>query len=134
MTLAPTYARYDVTFESGAGCVLTDVDGVEYLDFLSGIAVNNLGHCHPAVVSVVQEQVARLMHISNLFYNAPNVDLADRLTTRSFDILQAPQAGGYFLGDYIGLVASGDTVHPAFGIVDGVERTSVFTRPIRVGG
>jgi predicted acetylornithine/succinylornithine family transaminase len=82
--LAPTYARYDVTFESGSGCVLVDADGVEYLDFLSGIAVNNLGHCHPAVVNVVQEQVARLIHISNLFYNAPNVELAERLTSRSF--------------------------------------------------
>ena len=48
--LAPTYARYDVEFASGSGCVLVDADGVEYLDFLSGIAVNNLGHCHPAVV------------------------------------------------------------------------------------
>ena len=83
MSLAPTYARYDVTFESGAGCVLTDVDGVEYLDFLSGIAVNNLGHCHPAVVSAVQQQAGRLIHISNLFYNAPNVELASRLAARS---------------------------------------------------
>ena len=83
MTLAPTYARYDVEFVSGAGCVLTDSEGVEYLDFLSGIAVNNLGHCHPAVVAAVQEQVGRLIHISNLFYNAPNVALAERLCARS---------------------------------------------------
>jgi acetylornithine/N-succinyldiaminopimelate aminotransferase len=83
MTLAPTYARYDITFESGSGCVLVDADGVEYLDFLSGIAVNNLGHCHPAVVGAVQEQVGRLMHISNLFYNEPNVRLASRLSERS---------------------------------------------------
>jgi predicted acetylornithine/succinylornithine family transaminase len=83
MTLAPTYARYDVTFESGSGCVLRDTEGVEYLDFLSGIAVNNLGHCHPAVVAAVQEQVGRLIHISNLFYNAPNVALAERLCARS---------------------------------------------------
>ena len=55
----------------------------EYLDFLSGIAVNNLGHCHPAVVSAVQEQVGRLIHISNLFYNEPNVRLASRLCSRS---------------------------------------------------
>ena len=83
MTLAPTYARYDVEFVSGSGCVLVDVDGTEYLDFLSGIAVNNLGHCHPAVVSAVQEQVGRLIHISNLFYNEPNVRLASRLCSRS---------------------------------------------------
>ena len=49
--LAPTYARYPTSSSSsGSGCVLVDADGVEYLDFLSGIAVNNLGHCHPAVV------------------------------------------------------------------------------------
>jgi acetylornithine/N-succinyldiaminopimelate aminotransferase len=83
MTLAPTYARYDVEFVSGSGCVLTDSKGAEYLDFLSGIAVNNLGHCHPAVVGAVQEQVGRLIHISNLFYNEPNVRLASRLCSRS---------------------------------------------------
>ena len=82
--LAPTYARYDIVFESGSGCVLVDSDGVEYLDFLSGIAVNNLGHCHPAVVRAVQEQAARLIHVSNLFYTDPNVRLAARLTERSF--------------------------------------------------
>jgi len=84
MTLAPTYARFDVTFESGSGCVLRDADGVEYLDFLSGIAVNNLGHCHPRVVAAVQEQAAKLIHVSNLFYNEPNVRLAARLCSRSF--------------------------------------------------
>ena len=57
-----------------------------------------------------------------------------RLTRQSFDVLQAPQAGGYFLGDYMGLVAARNIVYPAFGIVDGVGRTSVFTRPIDVGG
>ena len=55
--LAPTYARYDVEFASGSGCVLVDAEGVEYLDFLAGIAVCNTGHCHPAVVAAVQEQV-----------------------------------------------------------------------------
>jgi acetylornithine/N-succinyldiaminopimelate aminotransferase len=84
MTLAPTYARYDITFESGSGCALVDASGVEYLDFLSGIAVNNLGHCHPRVVDAVREQAGRLIHISNLFYNEPNVRLASRLTERSF--------------------------------------------------
>ena len=81
--LAPTYARYDVTFESGSGCVLVDSEGIEYLDFLSGIAVNNLGHCHPAVVAAVQDQVGRLMHVSNLFYTEANVELAARLVSRS---------------------------------------------------
>jgi acetylornithine/N-succinyldiaminopimelate aminotransferase len=83
-TLAPTYARYPVEFASGSGCVLTDANGVEYLDFLAGIAVCSLGHCHPDVVRAVQEQAARLMHVSNLFTNEPMVRLADRLVQRSF--------------------------------------------------
>jgi predicted acetylornithine/succinylornithine family transaminase len=81
--LAPTYARYPIEFVSGSGCVLVDADGHEYLDFLSGIAVTNVGHCHPRVVAAVQEQVGRLMHVSNLFYTEPNVRLAARLADRS---------------------------------------------------
>jgi acetylornithine/N-succinyldiaminopimelate aminotransferase len=81
--LAPTYARYPVEFASGSGCVLRDSEGNEYLDFLSGISVCNTGHCHPRVVAAVQEQAARLMHVSNLFTNAPNVALAERLVARS---------------------------------------------------
>jgi len=86
MTLAPTYARYPVEFVSGSGCVLRDVDGNEYLDFLAGIAVNNVGHCHPRVVAAVQEQAARLIHVSNLFTTAANVSLASRLVERSFGV------------------------------------------------
>jgi predicted acetylornithine/succinylornithine family transaminase len=81
--LAPTYARYPVEFASGSGCVLVDADGAEYLDFLSGVGVCNTGHCHPAVVRAVQEQAARLMHVSNLFTTAPMVALAERLAERS---------------------------------------------------
>lgn len=84
MSLANTYARYPVEFVSGEGAWLTDVKGERYLDFLAGIAVNNLGHCHPKVVAAVQEQAARLMHVSNLFYTEPNVRLAERLAARSF--------------------------------------------------
>ncbi len=83
-TLAPTYARYPVEFVSGSGCVLVDSEGTEYLDFLAGIAVCSLGHGHPAVVAAVQEQAAKLMHVSNLFTNAPMVRLAERLVERSF--------------------------------------------------
>jgi acetylornithine/N-succinyldiaminopimelate aminotransferase len=82
--LAPTYARYPVEFASGSGCVLVDAEGNEYLDFLAGIAVCNTGHCHPRVVAAVQEQVGRLMHVSNLYFNAPMARLADRLVERSF--------------------------------------------------
>jgi predicted acetylornithine/succinylornithine family transaminase len=81
--LAPTYARYPVEFASGAGCVLVDAEGNEYLDFLSGIAVCNTGHCHPHVVAAVREQAGRLMHVSNLYWTAPMVRLAERLVERS---------------------------------------------------
>jgi len=84
MSLAPTYARYPVEFVSGSGCKLIDSEGYQYLDFLSGISVNNVGHCHPKVVAAVQEQVGRLMHVSNLFTTESNVRLANRLCERSF--------------------------------------------------
>jgi len=80
--LAPTYARYAIEFDSGEGCVLRDADGTEYLDFLAGISVCNVGHCHPRVVAAVREQAGRLMHVSNLFYTAPMTALADRLSER----------------------------------------------------
>jgi acetylornithine/N-succinyldiaminopimelate aminotransferase len=82
--LAETYARFPIEFASGSGAVLVDADGNEYLDFLSGVAVCNTGHCHPHVVRAIQEQAARLLHVSNLYFNAPMVRLAERLTARSF--------------------------------------------------
>jgi acetylornithine/N-succinyldiaminopimelate aminotransferase len=82
--LAETYARFPVEFASGSGAVLVDADGNEYLDFLSGVAVCNTGHCHPHVVRAIQEQAARLLHVSNLYFNAPMLRLAERLTARSF--------------------------------------------------
>jgi predicted acetylornithine/succinylornithine family transaminase len=81
--LARTYARYPVEFVSGSGCVLRDADGAEYLDLLAGVSVCNVGHCHPRVVAAVQDQAARLMHVSNLFYTEPMVRLAERLSERS---------------------------------------------------
>ena len=81
--LIPNYARYDVEFERGEGVRLWDSDGREYLDFLSGIGVCNAGHCHPQVVAAVQEQAARLLHVSNLFYTEPMTRLAERLVERS---------------------------------------------------
>jgi acetylornithine/N-succinyldiaminopimelate aminotransferase len=81
--LIPNYARYDVEFARGEGVRLWDDRGREYLDFLSGIAVCNTGHCHPRVVAAVQDQAATLLHVSNLFYTEPMVRLAQRLTTRS---------------------------------------------------
>jgi acetylornithine/N-succinyldiaminopimelate aminotransferase len=74
-----TYRRAPVDFVRGEGALLWDADGKEYLDFLTGISVCSLGHCHPAVVEAVREQAARLMHASNLFYTEPMARLAARL-------------------------------------------------------
>ena len=81
--VAPTYARLPVAFVRGSGVKLWDVDGVEYLDFLAGISVSSVGHCHPAVVAALCEQAARLMHVGNLFYTEPPMRLAQRLGERS---------------------------------------------------
>lgn len=81
--LMRTYKRGAVDFVRGEGPLLWDADGKEYLDFLTGISVCSLGHCHPAVVAAVQEQSARLMHVSNLFYTEPMARLAQRLSDSS---------------------------------------------------
>jgi predicted acetylornithine/succinylornithine family transaminase len=81
--LMGTYKRAPVDFVRGEGALLWDAEGNEYLDFLTGISVCSLGHCHPAVVEAVREQVGRLMHVSNLFYTEPMARLAQRLAESS---------------------------------------------------
>jgi acetylornithine/N-succinyldiaminopimelate aminotransferase len=81
--LMRTYRRGAVDFVRGEGALLWDADGKEYLDFLTGISVCSLGHCHPAVVAAVQEQAGQLMHVSNLFYTEPMARLAERLSESS---------------------------------------------------
>ena len=78
--LMPTYARNPVEFVRGEGTRLWDADGNEYLDFLAGISVVQLGHSHPALVEAVREQAERLMHVGNLYYSEPGVRLAARLS------------------------------------------------------
>ncbi len=78
-----TYKRAPVDFVRGEGTLLWDADGVEYLDFLTGISVCSLGHCHPAVVAAVRDQAERLIHVSNLFYTEPMARLAERLSESS---------------------------------------------------
>lgn len=78
-----TYPRSDVVFVEGEGAVLVDEGGTEYLDFLSGIAVTSLGHGNPDLVEAASGQMARLDHVSNLFYTEPMVDLAERLSRGS---------------------------------------------------
>ena len=79
-----TYARFPVAFVRGAGCRLWDDTGKEYLDFLAGIAVCSLGHCHPEVTRAISEAAGKLVHVSNLFYTYPQVELAAQLTRLSF--------------------------------------------------
>jgi predicted acetylornithine/succinylornithine family transaminase len=81
--VVPSYARSPVQFVRGEGPWLWDEEGNEYLDFLCGISVTNVGHCHPRVVAAVREQVGRLMHVSNLFYTEPAMRLAERLSQSS---------------------------------------------------
>ncbi len=77
--LLPTYRRQPVEFVSGEGSWLVDAEGRRYLDFLSGLSVTSLGHAHPAVAEAIAEQARRLVHTSNLYYTAPQVELAERL-------------------------------------------------------
>jgi predicted acetylornithine/succinylornithine family transaminase len=81
--LMATYARNPVEFVRGEGTRLWDDEGNEYLDFLTGISVAQLGHCHPRVVEAVREQAGRLMHVGNLFYTEPGMRLAKRLADLS---------------------------------------------------
>jgi predicted acetylornithine/succinylornithine family transaminase len=75
-----TYARNPVEFVRGEGTRLWDAEGNEYLDFLAGISVVQIGHCHPALVEAVTEQASRLMHVGNLYYTEPAIRLAARLS------------------------------------------------------
>ncbi len=81
----PTYVRNPVQFVRGAGCRLWDADGDEYLDFLAGISVLNVGHCHPRVVAAVRDQVGQLTHATNLYYTAPALRLSATLAESSLD-------------------------------------------------
>jgi acetylornithine/N-succinyldiaminopimelate aminotransferase len=80
-----TYARNPVEFVRGEGTRLWDDEGHEYLDFLAGISVVQLGHCHPALVEAVREQAGQLMHVGNLFYTEPAMRLAKRLVDISLE-------------------------------------------------
>jgi acetylornithine/N-succinyldiaminopimelate aminotransferase len=84
-----TYARYPLDAVRGAGAVLWDSEGTEYLDFLMGISVSNVGHCHPHVVAAIREQAGELMHVSNLVHTEPGLRLAQRLADSAY-----PDGGG----------------------------------------
>jgi acetylornithine/N-succinyldiaminopimelate aminotransferase len=77
--LLPTYNRYPVGFERGKGVFLYDFEGKKYLDFVAGLGVNALGYAHPRIVKTIREQAARVIHVSNLYYNEYQGQLAERL-------------------------------------------------------
>jgi len=79
-----TYGRYPIVPVRGEGCRLWDADGKRYLDFLAGVAVNNLGHCHPRVVKALQEQAATMIHCSNYYQIPQQIELAELLCSHSF--------------------------------------------------
>jgi len=81
--LLQNYARYPLVLARGKGCYLYDTDGKRYLDFISGIGVNALGHAHPRLVKVIREQAALLIHSSNLYYHQYQGKLAKRLCEMS---------------------------------------------------
>ncbi|HEY5557570.1 acetylornithine transaminase [Acetobacterium sp.] len=78
-----TYKRFPMVFEKGQGCTLTDNNGKEYLDFVAGIAVNALGHCHPGLMDAMKTQMEKLVHVSNLYWSEPGIELAEILTAES---------------------------------------------------
>ncbi len=82
--VAHTYARYPIVLVRGKGTHVWDADGKEYLDFVAGLAVCNLGHCHPKVVKAIQEQSQKLIHVSNFYYIEPQIRLAHLLCEHSF--------------------------------------------------
>ena len=82
--LMHTYNRFPVAIRKGRGMKVWGTDGKEYLDFLGGVAVNCLGHCHPKVVVAIQKQAQRLIHISNYFHIESQTKLAKILVENSF--------------------------------------------------
>src|SRR3990172_6106028 len=82
--LCNTYQRLPIVLERGKGTKVWDCDGKEYLDFISGIAVLNLGHSHPKILREIKRQANTLIHTSNLFYTVPQIKLAKILVENSF--------------------------------------------------
>jgi acetylornithine aminotransferase len=78
-----TYARFPITLERGEGCRVWDAEGREYLDFVAGIATCTLGHAHPIMIEAVNQQIQKLHHVSNLYYNQQQGELAQWLVEHS---------------------------------------------------
>src|SRR5215467_5272492 len=81
--LLQTYNRYPVVLTRGKGVAVFDLEGRKYLDFVAGLGVNALGHAHPRIAKTIREQAARVIHLSNLYYNEYQGALAERLCQKS---------------------------------------------------
>ncbi len=93
--LIPVFGVPQTVLSHGHGCYVVDVDGKRYLDLLGGIAVNTLGHGHPALVEAIAKQAGQVMHISNFFTSEPQVELAEKL----IEIAGAPPGSGVFFAN-----------------------------------
>src|SRR5271170_805979 len=81
--LLQTYNRYPIAFSRGKGVFLFDLEGKRYLDFVSGLGVNALGHAHPRIVKAIRQQAAKIVHVSNLYYHEYQGPLAEKLCALS---------------------------------------------------
>src|SRR6266496_1561146 len=81
--LLSTYNRYPIVLIRGKGVFVYDIEGKRYLDFVGGLGVNALGHAHPRIVKAIREQAARVIHLSNLYYNEYQGKLAEKLVRLS---------------------------------------------------
>src|ERR1700722_708715 len=91
--LLGTYNRYPVAFTRGKGVFLFDLENKRYLDFVSGLGVNALGHAHPRIVKTIREQAAKLIHISNLYYHEYQGALAEKLCILAGGSIDGSSAG-----------------------------------------
>ena len=82
--VAQTYGRYPIGLVRGKGTTVWDASGKKYIDFVTGLAVDNLGHCPPAVVNAIRKQAGKLLHVSNLYHIEPQSELAAELTRLTF--------------------------------------------------
>jgi predicted acetylornithine/succinylornithine family transaminase len=105
--LLGTYNRYPVAFARGKGVFLYDIEDRKYLDFVSGLGVNALGHAHPRIVKTIREQAAKLIHVSNLYYHEYQGELAEKLCTLAGEAASGNPAFGSRL-PASGNAASGD--------------------------
>jgi acetylornithine/N-succinyldiaminopimelate aminotransferase len=123
--LLNTYARYPLAIARGKGVYVYDVEGRRYLDFLTGLGVNALGHAHPRIVKAIRDQAAKVIHVSNLYYNEYQGLLAEKLCTASgLDRAFFCNSGTEAIEGALKLVrAAGHTISPEKSVVIALENS-----------